>query len=64
VREFMRKLTKEEIQSNCIFIKRTLEYENMTISKKTLIVCQGILEGTINADDAMENIKKKYNLKR
>jgi len=60
----MRKLTKEEIQSNCIFIKRTLEYENMTISKKTLIVCQGILEGTINADDAMENIKKKYNLKR
>jgi len=33
----MRKLSQREIERELIFIKRNLEYENMTVSKKTLI---------------------------
>ena len=60
----MRKLSQREIESELIFIKRNLEYENMTVSKKTLKRCRRILEGKLDPEEAMEEIRKKYKLKK
>ena len=53
----MRKLSKKEIESELIFIKRNLEYENMNVSKKTLKRCRRILEGKLDPEKAMEEIR-------
>jgi len=56
----MRKLTQKEINSECVFIKKNLEYENLKVSTDTMKSCEEILNGSIKADVVMNNIRKKY----
>jgi len=56
----MRKLTEEQIESECTFIRNNLEYENMTVSKETMEICKKILEGKLSTEEEIESIRKKY----
>jgi hypothetical protein len=56
----MRKLTEEQIESECTFIRNNLEYENMTVSNETMKICKKILEGKLSAEEEIESIRKKY----
>lgn len=56
----MRKLTKAQVKSECIFIRNNLEYENMTVSNETMEICKKILEGKVSTESIIQAIRKKY----
>jgi len=58
----MRKLTQKEINSECLFIKKNLEYENLKVSTDMMKSCKEILNGSIKADVVMNKIREKYRM--
>ena len=54
----MRKLTEEQIEIECTFIRNNLEYENMIVSKETMEICKKILEGKLSIEEEIESTEK------